>query len=114
MVAGARFCDAVAGRPFEAAHRQVTTWRRRDGVPSHDFECRASENLDCFGPAADRRGTVTPWTHRLAELRDNSHQLMVNTPRGPWTSFSDRKRHQLPSSPLRGRGSSVAQRESGS
>src|SRR5262249_20166369 len=46
MVAGARFCDAVIGRPLEPAHRQFTAWGRRDGVPSRDFERRASKNLE--------------------------------------------------------------------
>jgi hypothetical protein len=49
MVAGARFCDAVIGRPLETAHRKVAVWRRRDGVPSRDFERRAPKNLDYFG-----------------------------------------------------------------
>ena len=34
MVASARFCDAVVGRPLETTHRQVAAWRRRDGISS--------------------------------------------------------------------------------
>src|SRR4029453_7667040 len=49
MVASAWFCDAVIGRPLETAHRQVAAWRRRDGVPSRDFERCAPKNLDYFG-----------------------------------------------------------------
>src|SRR5215471_10342212 len=48
MVAGARFCHAVIGRALETAHRQVADWRRRDGVPSRDFERRTPKNLDYF------------------------------------------------------------------
>src|ERR1700737_3770146 len=44
MVAGARFCDVVIGRPLETAHRQVAAWGRRDGVPSRVFERCAPKN----------------------------------------------------------------------
>jgi hypothetical protein len=56
MIAGARFCDAVVGRPIETAHRQVAVWCRRDGVPSRNFERRATKILGYF-PAqkSDRR-----------------------------------------------------------
>src|SRR5215472_15341975 len=46
MVVGTRFCDVVIGRPLETAHRQAAGWRRRDGVPSRDFERRAPKNLE--------------------------------------------------------------------
>src|SRR5262249_15956918 len=48
MVTGARFCDAVIGQSLETACRQVTGWRRRDGVPSRDFERRTPKNLHYF------------------------------------------------------------------
>src|SRR5215471_15149894 len=48
MVAGTRFCGAVIGQSLETTHRQVAGWRRRDGVPSRDFERRTPKNLDYF------------------------------------------------------------------
>src|SRR5262249_12025144 len=83
MVAGARFCDAVIGRPLETAHRQVAAWGRRDGVPSCDFERRAPKNLEttpwqddqaCGSPLLTERGGL--WVRPLtAPGATQSNQL---------------------------------------
>src|SRR5262249_23519425 len=69
MVAGARFCDAVIGRPLETAHRQVTAWGRRDGVSSRDFERRAPKNLETTLGASHVYGLSA-----LGPIRDSQHQ----------------------------------------
>src|SRR5262249_43702375 len=76
MVAGARFCDAVIGRPLETAHRQVTAWGRRDGVPSRDFERRASKNLETISAPAPLSpqafATYTSNTQPMKQMRPQS------------------------------------------
>src|SRR5262245_60123135 len=74
MVVGTRFCDAVIGRPFETAHRQTAGWRRRDGIPSPDFERRTPKSLDHFAAGHGLAGLTElgVWAARQAHREHRS------------------------------------------
>ena len=96
MVAGARFCDAVIGRPLETAHRQVAAWGRRDGVPSRDFERRAPKNLETTPLQDDQSGmrrTRPPaWRGGLGRI---DTMLSVGRIRGPRFTISLKRSTQF-------------------
>ena len=82
------FGRARGRRGLETAHRQVADWRRRDGVPSRDFERRTPKNLDHFaGPAAVWLGElIVAWSlvHGFAMLLldERLKQLIARLPTG--------------------------------